>query len=306
MCICGYTAIDSFSNKELYGYKPDLYDIVDRTDERWLRHIPSSPWTKLCRRVFLIDHGIRFQSITSCNDVFYSFLAAGKSYNICVLDNDKYIRYRTGISGQISEKRNPYNVYLAHEALLDISNDDLFTKQIACSMVETMIAEVSNDPFSDDSIKSVDSVRNYLSGSGIRFKNRLMEIVKARLISRKYEDFSDWYESLRGNYLQQFDLVADHLQKVIDGKKVIVWGLGRRGVSFIEFCKRHKIGIYGVFDSDSRKLKNIPWQVIDGFGPHTEWDDHIIIASNRNIYHRVQKMDVFITVLNAESLSFID
>lgn len=306
ICICGYTAINSINNEELFSYKPSQYDIDNRTDERWLRYIPSSPWTKLCNRDFLIDHGIRFQNITSCNDVFYSFMAVGKSCKTSVLENERYIRYRTGIRGQISEKRNPYNAYLAHKALLDASINDLFTKQIACSMIETMIAEISNDPFSDKSIELCFTVREYLSESGIIFRNQLLEIIKDRLISKTIEDFYNWYQSLKSNYIQQFELVANYLHGVIDGKKIIVWGLGRRGASFIEFCEKHDIDIEGVFDSDSKKLKNKPWKVISDIREHIDGINKVIIASNRHIYHCAQMMDKSIKVLNAENLSFID
>lgn len=64
----------------------------------------SAVWNKLYRRDFVIGKDIRFQNLSSCNDVAFGVLALAEAARICTVREALY-NYRIGISGNISASR---------------------------------------------------------------------------------------------------------------------------------------------------------------------------------------------------------
>lgn len=89
------------------------------------------PWTKLFRRQFILDSGLRFQQIQNSNDVFFIFSALPMAKRIVTL-NKPLVSYRIGLTNnlQTTKKKHPlcfYEAYLAwHDKLAEVGIlDDL-------------------------------------------------------------------------------------------------------------------------------------------------------------------------------------
>lgn len=61
-------------------------------------------WCKLFRRDFILDNGLRFQSLSTCNDVFFSYASMLLADRISIL-NECFITYRRNVSGSITSNR---------------------------------------------------------------------------------------------------------------------------------------------------------------------------------------------------------
>ena len=76
--------IDPFSRADLKA--PTLFELV-----------PPNPWTKLFRRSFVEEEGLRFQPLRNSNDLFFVLSAMASARAITYVD-EQLVRYRTGHS----------------------------------------------------------------------------------------------------------------------------------------------------------------------------------------------------------------
>lgn len=78
------------------------------------------PWTKLFRREFIQEQGLRFQCIHNSNDVYFTLSAMASAERIVSL-NKTLVYYRTGLSGnlQSTKSKNPFCFYEAYRELRD-------------------------------------------------------------------------------------------------------------------------------------------------------------------------------------------
>lgn len=77
-------------------------------------------WTKIYRKQFVMDNNLKFQNLSTCNDIAFSWLALAFAKRVFYLDR-VLTYYRTNFSGQISEKRHlrAKNIVLAAQYILD-------------------------------------------------------------------------------------------------------------------------------------------------------------------------------------------
>ena len=79
---------------------------------------PLNAFSKCFKRVFVLENGIKFQDLKSCNDVYFTMSALALAKRIVVLDK-VLVHYRADAQGNISSKRGRYykNVIIAHNAV---------------------------------------------------------------------------------------------------------------------------------------------------------------------------------------------
>ena len=92
-------------------YKDDVFNRHNDPDALFCFTL-SNPWTKLFRRDFILEHGLKFQELPNANDVAFVFSALAIADRITMLD-EVLVSYRTNNSesSQGSLKRAPLAFY---------------------------------------------------------------------------------------------------------------------------------------------------------------------------------------------------
>ena len=108
--VCEYNAIDVQKNRLMYKYK---------IGNKYVRKSPFSPkkiadslysftnpaaWTKIFRTNFFSDKNLRFENLTSCNDITCTWVALTLADKISII-NKPFINYRVNTNTNISANR---------------------------------------------------------------------------------------------------------------------------------------------------------------------------------------------------------
>lgn len=98
----GYEALKTklLPGKEVFSSRDAASNIFQITS--------PNPWSKLYRRDYLMEEGIRFQSLPNSNDLYMTFAALASASRICTV-NEKFVHYRTNThsSTQDGKWKNP-------------------------------------------------------------------------------------------------------------------------------------------------------------------------------------------------------
>lgn len=124
-------------------------------------------WTKLYRREFILQHGLRFQNLTSCNDIGFSWSALGLAKKIVYVDQ-VLVEYRRHATGNISSKRSErsQNIFSAY----DFIKDNLLLKQESKELIEKLDADITAPLIYElDNIKSPEKRFHFLQA----YRNKL-------------------------------------------------------------------------------------------------------------------------------------
>ena len=101
-----------------------------RDRELFIQDMIKEPWSKLYRTDFLREKNIKFQRLSSCNDVAFTVLANLSTERYAFAVDEPLILYRLG-NNRISAKRNPMNAYAVAEFLKkELNARNLLTKQV--------------------------------------------------------------------------------------------------------------------------------------------------------------------------------
>lgn len=297
VCICGYQnfyVTDSgkyFLNK----YIPDEYKVNVNNREDWLLDVSTVPWNKLCRTQFLKDNHIYFQSLSSCNDVFFSCMVMISASKRCYVDQVPLIFYRTNSKIQISANRNPINLYkaviLLYITIRERYTSEMIVQWLGALLLKNGIWEMKRCRDEKCNRQFYFLLRDFFTNHIIVFANYMLNICVENTKKFPYENkwFSDCTE-----LLCQLRFTADKLiEKIKEEKQIFLWGAGYRGNVFQKFCQEQKINLFGVAD-----LKNMNIGKITDYGNQivsTECvlqSKGLIIASNREVYEYLLKRNV--------------
>lgn len=247
---------------------------------------------KLYRRSFINSNNVIFQSLPSSNDVFFSLYSLLVSNKIIVLNDDRvmvYARDHQEVS-RISRHRDPMCAYEALEHLLKNLMNSGALESVTNHYFYQLIFFLKGELYRNRLTEVERHFYDFLQKEGIA---RLLELageyyqsadayVKEQMqafVNKTYQ--SRWFEcdNLLNLYLHSRENeVKEVLEKYqLANKKIGVWGAGRNGKAFIQFCNKHEIQIDMVVDADIRKEGT----VIGGY----------TISSPESIHDRV---DVFI------------
>lgn len=305
VCICGYQAFYIENGRKYFGEKclPDGYKINSVNREDWFLDISTEPWNKLCRIQFLKEYGIYFQSIPSCNDVFYSCMVMANAEKRCYVGDEVFVFYRTKVGTQISVNRNPIDLYkaimLVNTSAGRMYNGELLIKWSSALLIRNGIGELSRCSHEDSKRQFYYLLREYFIKNEVVFRNKVLNAFVEHLRGLSYE--SGWFYGCM-EFVGQLRLTVSQLRKELGkNRELYLWGLGCRGEAFQQLCREEGIHLHGVADIADDKV-----------GKRTKYGNEIVsitsvlqskgfvIASNKKIYDDLIRMDVGLDILNLE------
>jgi len=285
LTLIGY---EKFNNGSFESIKIENYDLV--YDELYLCRLPLSPWTKLVKREFLERENIYFQSLSSCNDVYYSVMALLKAKKISVVKSS-LIKYRTGELNQISSHRDPINFYKAIDKILkDLVGTEYslqtYQTMIYALLLEGMFQEISMSNNEEKNKELYLLCQAFFEDNDIVFHDLEYEARRKELKYKNYETF--WFKNIR-NYKGQLEKEAKSLIEKLSSKNIVLWGMGKRGKAFMDWAERiEQVKIVAICDGKNDKcneeINNI--QIINT-NDIDKFDNIMIVASNTRIYEYV-------------------
>lgn len=294
ICICGYEEFYIDSGKKCFGnrYIPDDYKIFYNNREDWLISIPMAPWNKLCKTQFLIENKIYFQSLASCNDVFFTCMVMMIAKEKCYIKDTPLIFYRINSRKQISNWRNPIDLYKAIKLINDSrkndDNDELYFRWISALLLHHGINEIKNCRNEIYNRKFYELLKKYFTQYSIVFENKMLSICIKNLKNNSYEN--KWFFSCTDLLYQLYSTAEELREQINKETQIFLWGLGYRGSIFEKFCMEQKIILFGIADI---KNDNIGNKTIYGNKiVSTEYvlqNSGLIIAANVEIYIYLQK-----------------
>lgn len=297
VCVCGWK---TFSEKdgEIGQWKP--VPDVDREDEFFLHYQSFNPWSKLCRREFLVKNHICFQNLPSCNDVYYSISVLLEAADICYVE-EPLIRYRAMTAHQISAHRDPMNLALACKKLLERYNkkDDSKKRiQILIILLLLMKGECKTDAsYRQVSTYISEDILGYIECGLIQNRTikRLVSLIEMQNYNLRTITEAFSYES------QLCDNGEELLCRLKECCEIYLWGLGKRGEAFQKFCKENDIIISAVADSENKSIgkNNIFGNRIISTMELLK-QEGTIIACNHVVYEMLEKNDTNAEVLNLQ------
>lgn len=292
VCVCGYRYFYSENGKMCFGHKyiPDDYDLNCADRDEWLIRVPTAPWNKLCKVQFLKDNDICFQSLKSCNDIFFSCRVILNATKRCCIDDSPLVFYRVQTDTQISANRNPVDLYKAIMSLNEVEgrrvDRNLLLRWSGALLLRNGIMELEKSKNEINNQQFYKLLQRFFREHPIEFRNKILIVDKENVENLTYE--SNWIHR-KMDFLGQLNVTGKLLERELIGKRFLfLWGLGLRGNAFQHFCREHNIDLQGVTDKKNDKI-----------GSKTEYGNKIldtkdvleskgwIIASNRKIYQEL-------------------
>lgn len=252
VCICGFSLFqDKGGRREVVSKHRMELDKINFDDERILSYVTTSPWNKLCKRNYLVEERIEFQSLSSDNDVYYALMTILSTNDISYIPDCDMVFYRYNTDFQISSNINPMNLLTAiKKTRNDLLRKEIYKKwhdsQILNYLINIGIMEIKRCANQDRCKKFYEESQRYLNEMEYQ-PNELRE----REMLKYWRDKSyhtNWID-LIGDYNSQLNNNRDDLLYNLKNKgRIYVWGLGKRGQAFITFAQNNNVIIEGVYD----------------------------------------------------------
>ena len=302
ICCCGYEefyedeqgrhSLGMHFPKEM-GSVTQAWFCLDDLDEAALTLWTSAPW-KLFRRDFILANGIRFQTLPSSNDVYFSCMTAILAKRICYTKCDRpLIFYRQNVKNQISANRNPGNLLEAVEWLaVDLKRRGLYgaySNKIAYFLCEHAVYELGASRNEEQCRRFYYDLRDFMAECRDRtaLQNPKLLYFVDNLFKQEYD--TGWFR-LMGDYRAQLEMERNTILESLQGyKRIVLWGRGKRGKAFQDFCRTHGIELAGIADRNNRDAGSTTeygFKVTDKVQALENAD--VIVASNREIYDFLQ------------------
>lgn len=235
-------------------------------------NISSSPCDKIYKRKFIMEAGIEFQNLTSCNDVFFVNMALLLANRIIFLEKSNVMVYvrNHNTPTRISYDRDPMNAYLADIKTGQelIKRDRMYSVcqhyyfRVFCHLVETLNMTKNEDKaesFYDFMQK--EGVEN-LRKLGGNFFDKIQEYIKGGFKKFENQNYSEEWFKDEGDFCFYLHENKETIVKLFwewESKniKVGLWGIGRQGRVFLNFCKDLQINIDEIMDRDKNKWNSV-------------------------------------------------
>ena len=299
ICLVGYEMFSENDGRkvtlDIYNMDFDVKNIQGMED--YLVLIPASGWNRLCRTQYLRDNNIRFQSLSSDNDMFFSLMTLLCTKNVTNVRGKTLIKYRYHTPYQISNNINPLNLLKAIIEVRTAAKEravlDDYGRMIDYYAIMTGILELQNCKCDENAKKFYNIFKESLSND-LNKQNRFLDRKINTFINiwMKEQFETRWFNKI-GNYGDQLEENSKGLLCVFNQDKYVLWGRGKRAEAFLQWSIRHNIKIDGVCDE-----KNVDVDKYDQYGNHilcTEdvlTDNYNIIASNHNIYRYLKQKEI--------------
>lgn len=306
VCICGYEIFEQSLSKKRQCVKKVECIYIDKKDELLLCKIPINPWTKLVKRDFLKATNIKFQAISSCNDVYYSVMSVFCAKKIAIVE-ECLIAYRTGTCTQITFNRDISNIYLAVDK---IRNDIRKTKyykseyelMLDALLLVTMIEELKECLRIENCRDLYDICRTYFIRSKRRFINKSLATWREMTIRYPFESL--WFTYV-GDFKRQFEYNRDRIIPILLEKNNVLWGLGKRGEAFLNWAENNNITLSAVCDKSNNRCGEIIHDSIRVINTEEALEmgkdaNTRIIASNYSVFEDIGQYAELKNIVNLE------
>lgn len=272
-------------------------------DEMFIVSIAAAGWNRLCKKKYLLDNNILFQSLKSDNDTFFSLMSLLCAKKIAIVKDTSLLLYRANTDFQISNNIDPLNLWSAIQKTkkeLVKRHICYFDKAIDVYTVYAGITELRGCKKRENAKKFYNEFRSYLKNTNLIFKDKTINIYASMWVKEEFD--SDWFFML-GDYNRQLNFYAEKLLDVLYGKKdIFIWGNGDRGKAFGRWAKEHKIPIVGICDKKEENVSEVNdynIKIVSCEEVKTKYG--YIIASNKNIYNILSSQIKKECILNLEN-----
>nr|WP_302141903.1 glycosyltransferase family 2 protein [uncultured Schaedlerella sp.] len=309
VCFCGFRSFSvsavSRQEKLFSEWKlPRSFDFeVQNRPEDWLTYSWKMPWNKLCKRAFLEENHIVFQSLSCFNDLYFSCLLEIKAKRICFCQKG-LVHYRVNSKNQISAERDLTNIYSVVMRLfkdLQIEKGSGLYIQIVIWMLGSMVSELFLPGADSKKKKAYEIVQEFVikEKNYLRIEDRFYKYVLECFQKETYE--KRWYQSAF-SFEILYKIYEQEIRKVMEGySRVVLWGMGKRGDAFQSFCRSVQIPLWGCTDIKNKRIGSRTKYGILVFNTQTvETDADMIIACNEEIYQYVRKKMPGIPAVNLQ------
>lgn len=292
------------SSQYIEKYCITPFSIIDQKPYDWARW-SGGPCNKLFRTEFIRRNNIRFQNLSSSNDVYFIFLALLLSQRTLVLNEELvmvYARDHNTVT-RISFNRDPMCAFEAIKYLQEVLVErKLFENYYqhfyywAFFMLRTTLERIKDYKIKEKFYLFLqqEGIKTLICNGGSCF-NDLESDIKGWFENFLKEDLqSRWYETKTYLFFCLRDrkkIVESIFKKYSDLQmKIAVWGAGRNGNSLLEFCDRNNLHVHAVIDTDKNKQgKNLFGVPIRAYEDICD-DIQVIIISAQNIYTDVKEI----------------
>ncbi len=255
--------------------------------------MPSSPCNKLIKRQFIISNQIAFQSLSSSNDVCFIYLAYILADRIIFLNDCRIFLYARDhqVTTRISYSRNPMCVYQAMAELQkELLRRNIFSRYFQhfyCLCYWSFLTALEKTKETEQE----KAFYIFLQSEGIQklylrernYYNKIDKDIKKRLTAFETCEFeTGWFrkDDIFDLYLEKN---IEHIRNLFsDCRKqkqaIAVWGAGRNGRKFLNYCSLHGFQVDAVIDANPLKKG----ETVSGFDiklPETVLDNVQVIIS---------------------------
>lgn len=302
ICCCGYEEFyeDGQGRHSLGIHFPKESGSVTQT---WfcladLDETALTLWTpgpcKLFKRTFIKENGIYFQTLSSSNDVYFSCMASILARRICYTKCDMPLFfYRQNVENQISSNRNPENLLEAvKQTIEDLKRRGLYANninKIMAFLYKHAAYELRMGRKEEQCKKFYYDLRDFVAENEEEIFLSASEFTyfEKNLLEQEYE--TGWFRLL-GDYRAQLETERDMILESLKGyKNIVLWGRGKRGEAFQDFCRINEIKLTGIVDRSNRDVGSVTeygFRVIDKKDFQEIAD--MVVASNSEIYDFLQ------------------
>lgn len=291
ICICGYTSFYVENNEKKYDLTiiSTPKQVQEKDEEEWFLYQIYAPWNKLCKKSFLYKQDLKFQNLSTSNDVYFSCMALKKAEKISVISS-ALVEYRTNIGSQISANRNPFNFFAAtkllHEKLGDTEeiNKQIFLMNLTGGWYE--LCACTDESLQKKTYEALRELCRQNEASYIR--NPKLYYMRIGFINHSWE--SKWFVQNK-DYLEQLRVCAKDIDTILaQEERIFLWGLGKRGRAFQQFCKEEGILLSGVADRENNSVGQVTEYGYKVISTKTVLESTgVIIASNAKIYAELSR-----------------
>lgn len=294
VCICGYERF--YFENGIKNYSVEKSRTYDKNNlkEDWLLYNSPNPWTKLCKKSFLIENSILFQSIPACNDVYWSCFVQIKAKKVCFIEDRQFVSYRACNPRQISANKSVLCIYYAMAEVLkkvveDQMEDDIL-KSVILLFIWLEVGEIRRAKKNNEARHCHFLTRKIL----VEYVKDIVyqsEFYNGLLYSFMLPDFIEKRFPISMSFLEQLNLSREKIMMSLhNATHIVLWGNGKRGEAFQQFCNNYGIELMGVTD-----IKNECIGLITPYGNRiistkiALFQADLIIASNLSIFQELKR-----------------
>lgn len=299
VCMCGFKYITAEADESISEYymreKQGITDTcfcLAQLGEDGLDYFNAAPWNKIIKTDYIKKNNIRFQSLTSCNDLAFTYLCCLRADRIVYCKNKKpLVNYRINTNNQISSNRNSLNLYYAINKVIAALGDNITELELTQVLYAYILLSVyelqqckcdsSNREFYVLTKELLERTKESVHISDNIINKRINRFLTMDFDSRWFVLAGDFYYQIRDNFIALSD-------KIKREDSVLIWGNGNRSKALQKVLREEQY--VNVYITD---LKNdmVGDKTVAGYKIISTEDafleQRIIIASNVAVFNNL-------------------